>query len=74
VEICRYANIEVAGIDILEDLDGNLYFMEINTSAQWEGLELATGVDVSKIFIDECLRKYNLWLEDNKDESIFCLI
>lgn len=60
-KVCKAANIDVAGIDILEDLNGKLYFMEINTSAQWEGLEIATGIDIGKIYLEECLKQYEIW-------------
>lgn len=60
--LCKRLKVDVAGVDIIEDKNKKLYFMEINTTAQWSGLEIATGVNVEEEFINECLRKYKLFL------------
>lgn len=57
----------IAGIDILEDLNGNLYFMELNTIPQWRGIEkINPDINVA----DEIVRlSINLY-ERRKDKSI----
>lgn len=43
------------GVDIIEDLDGKLFFLEINTVPQWQGFQSATGVNVARELIRFCL-------------------
>ena len=41
----------ICGVDILEDLDGNFYFLEVNSVPQWQGLQRVASQSVSEHII-----------------------
>lgn len=47
----KIMNLDIAGVDVLEDKQGNYYFIEINRAPQTKGFEKATGIDtLTEIF------------------------
>lgn len=47
LRVARTINVEIAGIDFLEDKNGKFYFLEANRAFGFSGFEKATGVDVT---------------------------
>lgn len=43
-----------AGVDILETKDGPV-FLEVNGSPSWQGLKMASGVDVAEVLVKHVL-------------------
>jgi ribosomal protein S6--L-glutamate ligase len=58
VEAARAVGLNVAGVDLLEAKSGPKV-MEVNSSPGFEGLEAATGIDVSALIIREAERLAN---------------
>lgn len=42
----------ICGVDLIEDEQGNLYFLEINSVPQWEGLDTTTGSKAAEHILD----------------------
>jgi ribosomal protein S6--L-glutamate ligase len=42
----------IAGVDLLPDLDGKLYAIEVNAVPGWKALQRATGVDIASEVLD----------------------
>ncbi len=47
IELVRALDLRFGAIDLVEDIDGNLWFLEINPSGQWAWIEERTGVGIS---------------------------
>lgn len=58
-DIATKLNIEYAGIDLLDDEDGNPILCEINSNAFFEEFEKVTGKNVAKAFVEMIIRKVN---------------
>ena len=43
---------DYAGVDLLPSLDGRVFVLEVNGIPGWEGLQRATGVDVSSVLVE----------------------
>lgn len=54
VKACKY---EVAGVDVLTDMNGTKYIIEVNRAPQFRGLMKATKINVPKKIIDYILSK-----------------
>ncbi|MFO7902742.1 MAG: hypothetical protein R6U98_08785 [Pirellulaceae bacterium] len=44
-----------AGVDMLCDLEGQWWVLEVNSIPAWRGLQNATGVEVAKLLVDDLL-------------------
>jgi ribosomal protein S6--L-glutamate ligase len=53
----RAIGLDIAGVDVIEDQDGNLWVMEVNYSPGFKGLEGCTGIDVARRIIRLAVRK-----------------
>jgi RimK family alpha-L-glutamate ligase len=45
---------DYAGVDLLPSVDGGVFVLEVNGIPGWQGLQRATGTDVSSVLV-ECL-------------------
>ena len=43
---------DYAGVDLLPSVDGRVFVLEVNGIPGWEGLQRATGVDVSSVLVE----------------------
>lgn len=51
-KVASVSKLDIFGLDILpSDLDGKLYFLEVNNLPQWQGFQQATGIEVAKEII-----------------------
>lgn len=57
--IAKKLQIEYAGIDLLDDENGNPILCEINANAFFEEFEKTTGLNVAKAFCDMVIKKVN---------------
>lgn len=48
-----------AGVDMLCDLHGRWWVLEVNSIPAWRGLQAATGIDVAELLADDFLRHCN---------------
>jgi len=48
------SGLHVVGVDVLEDKEGNLSFLEINTDPQWQGFQKTTDINVGQKIIQLC--------------------
>lgn len=46
VDAAKAMKLDIAGVDFLEDADGNYYLLEINRAPQYKGFTQATGINV----------------------------
>ena len=58
-KIAEKLNIEYAGIDLLDDDNGEIVMCEINSNAFFEEFEKTTGLNVAKAFAEMVVRKVN---------------
>ena len=58
-KIAEKLNIEYAGIDLLDDENGEIVLCEINSNAFFEEFEKTTGLNVAKAFAEMVIRKIN---------------
>ena len=56
-KIAEKLDIEYAGIDLLDDADGEIVMCEINSNAFFEEFEKTTGLNVAKAFAEMVVRK-----------------
>ena len=54
IEASRTLGLIYAGVDILETKDGPV-FLEVNGSPSWQGLKMASGVDVAEVLVKHVL-------------------
>jgi RimK family alpha-L-glutamate ligase len=43
---------DYAGVDLLPSVDGQVFVLEVNGIPGWEGLQRATGIDVSSVLVE----------------------
>ena len=48
---------DYAGVDLIESRDGRAYVIEVNGIPGWQGLQRATGIDVSAAIVDHLVRR-----------------
>ncbi len=48
INIAKIFNLDIAGVDLLFDKDGNFKVCEVNSSPGFKGMEQATGTDIAK--------------------------
>jgi len=58
-DIADKLNIEYAGIDLLDDMNGKPILCEINSNAFFEEFEKTTGLNVAKAYAEMIIRKIN---------------
>ena len=58
-KIAEKLDIEYAGIDLLDDENGEIVLCEINSNAFFEEFEKTTGLNVAKAFAEMVVRKIN---------------
>lgn len=51
-KVAALFKVDYSGIDLMRDEEGNWLILEINKSAQFEGFEKATGINVAKAIIE----------------------
>ena len=56
-KIADILNIEYAGIDLLDDKNGQPILCEINSNAFFEEFEKVTGLNVAKAYAEMVIRK-----------------
>ena len=56
-KIAEKLDIEYAGIDLLDDENGEIVLCEINSNAFFEEFEKTTGLNVAKAFAEMVVRK-----------------
>jgi RimK family alpha-L-glutamate ligase len=54
---CGAVGADYAGVDLLPTQDGRVYVLEVNGIPAWEGLQRATGADVTSAIVDAALDK-----------------
>lgn len=53
IEVTQLLNMAYAGVDILEDSDGNLNVIEINSVPAWKGLESVCDLSIAKLLAQD---------------------
>ncbi len=51
VQAAAAVGADYAGVDLLQDRDGQLYVLEVNAIPAWEGVQGATGLDVAAAIV-----------------------
>ncbi len=55
-KVANLFKVDYTGVDLMKDDQGNWLILEINNSAQFEGFEKATGINVAKAIVEYLLR------------------
>lgn len=54
-QVAALSNLGFCGIDIIQDeINGELYFLELNTVPQWEGFQKCTGINIAEKILQYC--------------------
>ena len=59
VEIVRSQNLRFGAIDLVQDKEGTLWFLECNPNGQWAWIENRTGLPIASAITDELVRMAN---------------
>ncbi|HEV2567958.1 MvdC/MvdD family ATP grasp protein [Sphingomonas sp.] len=57
VELTRHLGLRFGAIDLIEDVHGQLWFLEINPNGQWAWIERRTGLPISSAIVDLLLER-----------------
>ena len=57
LKLMKYFKLNIAAIDVVLGKDNKLYFLEINPMFEWLGIEMVTGMKISKSIADALLKK-----------------
>lgn len=60
IEVTKLLQMAYAGVDILEDCDGNLNVIEINSVPAWKGLESVCDVSIAKLLAQDLINYVNI--------------
>ena len=60
VEIVRSQNLRFGAIDLIQDEDGKLWFLECNPNGQWAWIENRTGLPIASAIADELIHLANV--------------
>jgi len=52
LKVAKLFNLDYAGVDIMEDKQGNSYVLEVNRACQFKGFEKATGINVAAKIVE----------------------
>ena len=50
-------DIAYCGVDVIRDVDGKLYVLEVNSIPAWHGLQNVTDVNIAQLLVDDLLSK-----------------
>ena len=50
-------DIAYCGVDVIRDVDGKLYVLEVNSIPAWHGLQSVTDVNIAQLLVDDLLSK-----------------
>jgi tetrahydromethanopterin:alpha-L-glutamate ligase len=53
----RAVDIHYCGVDIIQDAQGKLYVLEVNSIPAWRGLQAVTELDIAQALVDDCLEQ-----------------
>jgi len=66
VKAARTLSLEIAGVDLLIDIQGRVFVLEVNYSPGFKGLEATTGLNIAEKIIDYAISlKTNLKNHEN---------
>lgn len=57
IQAARAVDIDYAGVDIIQDANGEYFVLEVNSIPAWRGLQQATQVDIATLLVDDFLVK-----------------
>lgn len=60
IKVTKLLQMAYAGVDILEDCDGNLNIIEINSVPAWKGLESVYDISIAKLLAQDLINYVNL--------------
>lgn len=57
VAAARAVGIHYCGVDVIQDQDGQLFVLEVNSIPAWKGLQAVTDSDIAQLLVDDfCVR------------------
>lgn len=55
--VAKACGLDYCGVDIMKDLEGNSYVLEVNRQCQFQGFEKATGINVARKLVEFVVNK-----------------
>lgn len=55
VQAAQVLDIAYCGVDVIRDVDGKLYVLEVNSIPAWRGLQTVTQANIAQILVDDFL-------------------
>lgn len=56
VRAARALDIDYCGVDVIRDVQGQLWVLEVNSIPAWRGLQGVTDFNIAQVLVDDCLR------------------
>lgn len=56
VSACKVLDIDYAGVDLMQDKDGNFYIIEVNSIPAWYGLQKVVDFNIASCLIDSFVK------------------
>lgn len=51
----KAVNIDYCGVDVIQDLSGNYYVLEVNSIPAWRGLQSVISIDIAQALVDNLI-------------------
>lgn len=64
VTVSRRLGLDLAGVDLIPDSEGNPVLLEVNSNAFFQEVEPVTGVNVAGLFVDRCIARTRRFLDE----------
>lgn len=58
-KVARVCGLDYCGVDIMKDVEGNNYVLEVNRACQYKGFEKSTGINVAGKVLDMLCKNVN---------------
>ena len=59
ISACKVLDIDYAGVDLMQDKDGNFYIIEVNSIPAWYGLQKVVDFNIASCLIDSFVKHIN---------------
>lgn len=53
-------NIDYCGVDIIRDIDGKLWVLEVNSIPAWRGLQSVCSANIAQLLVDDLIQKAHI--------------
>jgi glutathione synthase/RimK-type ligase-like ATP-grasp enzyme len=55
LQAAKILQIDYCGVDIIRDINGDLFVLEVNSIPAWQGLQATTNANIAQLLVDDLL-------------------